>query len=169
MRNIVPILLFGFFATMSALLMGFGAYWDTFEHAEPQPIAFPHDTHAGKLGLECTHCHTSVEKSRFATVPAVSVCMTCHENAQIESPELDKLKQYWSDQEPIPWVRIHSMADHVYFSHKRHIKAGVECATCHGDMTVVKEVKKVRTFNMGFCVGCHRANNAPQECSTCHK
>ena len=93
MRNIVPILLFGFFCDdecgYSWDLVRIGIRLSTQNHNR---LLFRMILHAGKLGLECTHCHTSVEKSRFATVPAMSVCMSCHENAQIESPELDKLK-----------------------------------------------------------------------------
>ena len=31
-----------------------------------QPIAFSHVIHAGRLGLDCRYCHTSVETSPFA-------------------------------------------------------------------------------------------------------
>ena len=170
MRIIVPvvlILVFGLFGA-AVLLMGFN--WVSFERPiAEQPIAFPHNKHAGNLNLQCTKCHVYVEKSRFAGIPAMKICMECHENAPSQTPEVDKLKNYWKRQEPIPWVKIHNVPSHVYFSHKRHIKAGVQCESCHGDMTVVTTVKRVRSFEMGFCVSCHRANNAPQDCWTCHK
>ena len=168
MGKIVPVLLAGFFMTMIGGVFAMQLYWSTFDEPADQPIAFPHDIHAGKLQLDCTTCHVYVEKSKHATVPAVETCMNCHAGGGIESPEIDKLLDYWYKQEPIPWVKIHSMPDHVYFNHARHIKAGVDCATCHGDMTVVQTVKKVRTMDMGFCVGCHRANDAPEDCWTCH-
>ena len=169
MRNIVPILLTGFFSMMALAIVGMSGYWVTYEEAPPQPIDFPHFKHAGNLGLECTTCHLYVEKSKHATVPPMSVCMDCHENAAIAGPEIEKLKKYWADKEPVPWVRIHELPQHVYFSHKRHIKADVECESCHGDMQVVRTVKQVRSFQMGFCISCHRQNNASIDCATCHK
>ncbi len=43
-----------------------------------QPIAFSHRLHAGELGVPCLYCHSGAEKSRYAGVPAASVCMNCH-------------------------------------------------------------------------------------------
>jgi hypothetical protein len=31
------------------------------------------------------------------------------------------------------------------------------------------QVHQVRSLEMGWCVGCHRQNNAPTDCWTCHK
>lgn len=168
MKYFIGTLLAGFFSLIAVGMLGAGAFWAKYEKPDPQPIAFPHNKHAGNLNLQCTHCHNYVEKSRFAGIPAVKICMDCHLNAPIESPEIDKLKQYWADQEPIPWQRIHYVPPHVYFNHKRHIAAGIECESCHGDMTVVDRVKQVRTLKMGFCVSCHNAKGAPVDCWTCH-
>lgn len=169
MRTIVPLILAGFFGTMAVATFAMSAYWETYEKVPDQPIAFPHDIHAGDLNIACTHCHQYVEVGKQATVPALSICMDCHAGMQSDKPEIIKLQGYWERQEEVAWQRIHTMPDHVYFSHKRHIKAGVDCAECHGDMTVVNTVKQVRTFQMGFCVSCHRANAASQDCWTCHK
>jgi hypothetical protein len=57
----------------------------------------------------------------------------------------------------------------VLFTHKRHIKKGIDCSECHGDMKVVEKVRQVRSLRMGWCVTCHRENNAPVDCWTCHK
>lgn len=168
-RVIIRVLIIGFFATIAGAMFLSSAYWVKYEKPDPQPIAFPHDVHAGDQNIACVTCHTYVDKSKHATVPAMSVCMSCHASIQSDSPEIARLKEYWNEQEPIPWQRIHSLPKHVYFSHKRHIKADIECATCHGDMTVVKTVKQVRTLEMGFCVSCHNAKGAPKDCWTCHK
>ena len=80
MRIIVPvvlILVFGLFG-LAVLLMGFN--WVSFEKpVAEQPIAFPHNKHAGNINLQCTQCHVYVEKSRFAGIPAVKICMECHD------------------------------------------------------------------------------------------
>jgi len=36
--------------------------------------------------------------------------------------------------DPIPWVRIYKVADHVHFPHMRHLNAGLECQQCHGEV-----------------------------------
>ncbi|MFB3922654.1 MAG: cytochrome c3 family protein [Terriglobia bacterium] len=43
-----------------------------------QPIDFSHRLHAGELQIACLYCHSGAEKSRYAGVPAASVCMNCH-------------------------------------------------------------------------------------------
>ncbi len=193
MRYAVPILLTLVFSVFILAILGMTQFWVEWQKPEPQPIAFPHDFHAGSelttlsdgsqvvgLGLSCTHCHQYVDKSKHATIPAVSVCASCHSNLNPRTEEMKKLKAYLDKNEPMVWQRIHSVPPHVYFSHKRHVKYfseveglkaenGEICANCHGDMKVVKEVKQTVTLRMGFCVSCHRAKNAPQDCWTCHK
>lgn len=191
MRFIVPLIFVAVFGAFATAIVGMAGYWVQFEKPEPQPIAYPHDLHAGTsftylsngeevkgLGLECTHCHQYVDKSRFATVPAMSVCKTCHENQPARTDELMKLKKYLDNNEPVIWQRLHSVPDHVYFSHKRHVKfyegkgmaagSGEICQKCHGNMKVVQTVKQATTLQMGYCVTCHRAEGASIDCWTCH-
>ena len=50
------------------------------EFAGPeQPIFFSHRKHFGQLNIECLYCHNTADKSQHASVPAVSVCMGCHQ------------------------------------------------------------------------------------------
>ena len=42
--------------------------------------------------------------------------------------------------EPIEWIQIHRMPEHVQFQHRAHIRAGFECGECHGK---VEEMDKV--------------------------
>jgi hypothetical protein len=44
-----------------------------------QPIVFSHRKHFGQLNIECLYCHNTADKSQHASVPAVSVCMGCHQ------------------------------------------------------------------------------------------
>lgn len=58
------------------------------EGYEPvQPIAFSHRLHAGELGLECMHCHSSAAISKNAGIPSTNVCMNCHKF--VSAPILD--------------------------------------------------------------------------------
>jgi mono/diheme cytochrome c family protein len=58
---------------------------------------------------------------------------------------------------PIPWVKIHNLADHVYFNHAQHTSVGkVQCQQCHGDIQEMEEVYQFSPLSMGWCINCHR-------------
>lgn len=141
-----------------------------FEQVAPdQPINFSHQIHAGKLGLQCTYCHSSVEKTRHPNIPKANLCMGCHAQVKTDRPEIIKLTKYYNDGKEIPWVQVHKLKDHVYFSHKRHIAAGVQCVDCHGNIENMAKVRRERTLKMGWCMSCHVSKGASIECWTCHK
>jgi hypothetical protein len=121
-----------------------------------QPINYSHELHAGKLQMDCQYCHVNAERSPHATVPPLSTCMGCHNTVATEHEEVKKMKSYWDKGEPIPWVRIHKVPDHVYFSHQPHMKAGLSCQECHGEIETMAKVGQVRQLEMGDCVSCHR-------------
>src|SRR5690242_3743878 len=54
-----------------------------------QPVAFSHEHHVGGLGIDCRYCHTTVEYSSFANIPATKICMNCHSEMWAVSPELE--------------------------------------------------------------------------------
>lgn len=135
-----------------------------------QPIAFSHKRHVGELKMECQFCHWSVTKSAFAAIPEVETCMGCHQQLVLKpSAELDKLKKYWADGQPIPWEKVHVTPDYVRFNHKRHVKAGVTCQECHGQVPQMEVVERASSMKMGWCVDCHRQRGASIDCWTCHK
>jgi hypothetical protein len=134
-----------------------------------QPIAFSHIIHANELSIECNFCHEYIDKSKIAGIPSVQKCMECHEDVAGEKEEIKKLTKYWKDKKPIPWIKVHNLPDHVYFTHKRHIKKNIDCSACHGDVKNMTIAKQVRSLKMGWCVKCHKKNNAPIDCLTCHK
>jgi len=92
-----------------------------------QPIEFSHRIHAGDNGIPCLYCHIYAERSRVSGVPSVRKCMGCHSVIKTDSPEIQKLASYWDKEEPMQWVKVHNLPDHVYFPHKRHVAAGVKC------------------------------------------
>ena len=148
-----------------------------FNEGPDQPIAFPHTTHVQELGLDCTFCHRNVTKGAAATIPAVGLCMTCHKTVGDGLPEVEKLRAAFDAGEPIDWIRVHRVPDHVHFVHEAHIRffteqndipASAVCSTCHGDVGSMTKVKQVRSLKMGDCVDCHRNFEAPTDCTTCH-
>ena len=95
---------------------------------------------------------------------------------------------------PIDWEKVHRVPDHVQFAHEPHIRfltdpEGTEqvqlevrmraerenislvrsaCTVCHGNVAAMEKVKQTRSLKMGDCVDCHRDNDAPTDCVTCH-
>jgi hypothetical protein len=134
-----------------------------------QPIQFPHKTHIAK-GLQCVMCHAGVDQGPDARIPSVKFCMTCHRVIAVNTPEIKKLTAYFNKGQDVPWQRVYGFVPeaHVFFNHAPHIRAGVQCSECHGDMS--KQTVAVRSVNltMGFCVQCHEQRGAPVDCVTCH-
>jgi len=149
-------------------------------YAPDQPINFSHKLHAGTMKIDCQYCHTGVEKTRFASIPAAAVCMNCHTQARTDRTEIIKLTEYYKSGKPIPWKRIHRTAEYAYFNHSVHVSAGIECASCHGDVANMEKVSQVKPFNMGACLDCHRnpeqklpylknVKKGPEHCWACHR
>lgn len=161
--------LVGYFLLLAVLVYGLKFHWIAQDLSPEQPIDFSHMIHAGKLDLDCTHCHVNVGVSREAGAPALSICMECHESALTDRPEIRKLTGYWDAGEPVLWEKVHNLPWHARFTHERHIKAGVDCSVCHGQVEAMERVRRVRSLEMGWCVECHRSKGASDDCLTCHK
>jgi mono/diheme cytochrome c family protein len=162
--------------------------------APRQPIYFSHVIHAGSFKIDCQFCHADARRSDYAGLPSVERCMGCHKiiGAQ-DNPEIQKIHGYAQRGEAIPWVRIFKVPEFTHFPHKPHIRAGVVCQSCHGPierMPVVGAETGPRLTNdllrvvglrpatpalsMGWCISCHREQNAtrgtraPLDCVACH-
>jgi cytochrome c2 len=150
-----------------------------------QPIFYSHRVHAGINQINCMYCHGGAWDSKHAAIPSVNICMNCHKaiteytkgpklydeagneiNGTNEIAKLYKAAAFdpqhptsWdpSKAQPIEWIKIHNLPDHVFFSHAQHVRAGkVQCQTCHGEITAMDEVKQVAELSMGWCINCHR-------------
>jgi hypothetical protein len=134
-----------------------------------QPIAFPHKTHLAK-GATCTDCHETVERGPIAGIPSVKICMTCHSQIATTKPLIKEVTAYSDKGVEIPWQRVYGFPheSHVKFNHAPHIRANVDCQSCHGDLTAMTVAERVVDHNMGFCVSCHREKKASNDCLTCH-
>jgi hypothetical protein len=161
---------FGYFALFILAFLALGADWYRNVRAPDQPIAFSHKVHVGKVGLQCKTCHEYADKSTYAGIPTVQKCMSCHAKVATDRPEIQKLTGYWERQEPMEWNRVHRIRirNHVYFSHKRHIKAEIDCSACHGDVSQMDKIRQVSSLQMGWCVSCHQSKKASIDCLTCH-
>lgn len=176
---------------VAALVLAFVAYFFVqawwaqppavlgFGDGPTQPIAFPHTVHVTTAGLDCQFCHRTVATEEAASVPAVAQCQFCHDftritGAESSSPtaeaEIAKLigDNPLEGPDPVNWIRVHRLPDHVQFVHAPHIQEGFSCSTCHGDIASMEVVEQVRNLKMRDCVDCHRDNSAPTDCTTCH-
>jgi Cytochrome c7 and related cytochrome c len=134
-----------------------------------QPIAFSHKVHAGTNGIPCLFCHRYAPRSPVAGIPAVATCRACHLYIAPDAPEIKKLIGYWDRKEPTPWIRVYRLPDHVYFPHMMHIRARLECSTCHGEVATMDRITRSVHLKMGWCLNCHRQHKASIDCWTCHK
>ena len=64
---------------------------------------------------------------------------------------------YDKPQNPIKWIKVHNLPDHVYFSHQQHVVVGkLDCTNCHGDVKKMTTVEQQAPLTMKWCVDCHR-------------
>lgn len=167
----------GYYTTVGAMNLGRSK-----DYQPEQPIYYSHKVHAGVNQINCQYCHSGTYQGKQATLPSVNVCMNCHtaineykgdplvrENGEIVdgTAEIKKLYKYagftegqpWdaTKAQPIEWIRIHNLPDHVYFNHAQHVNAGqVACQQCHGEIQKMGEVKQYSDLSMGWCINCHR-------------
>ncbi len=121
-----------------------------------QPVPFSHKIHAGQLGLDCRYCHSMVEKTWVANIPAASTCMNCHSQVLKDDPRLAIVRESAATGKTIPWVQVHITPDYVYFNHSVHVTRGISCVECHGRIDQMDEVYHAKPFSMSFCLDCHR-------------
>ncbi len=124
--------------------------------AVQQPVPFSHKHHVSDVGLDCRYCHTTVERSSFAGIPPTKTCMNCHAQLFTEAPLLEPVRESYRTGKPIAWVRVHTLADFVYFDHSIHVKKGMGCSTCHGRVDQMPLTWRVNTLFMEWCLECHR-------------
>ncbi|HEX4479705.1 MAG TPA: cytochrome c3 family protein [Rudaea sp.] len=153
-----------------------------------QPVPFSHKHHVGDVGLDCRYCHSTVDSSAYAGMPASEVCMNCHSQLFTTSSLLAPVRDSVRDGKPLHWNRVYRLPDFVYFNHSIHVNNGVDCANCHGDVARMPLTWQASSLEMRWCLDCHRhpqaavsvAANATTkptlreaaqltECSTCHR
>ncbi|MEZ4323183.1 MAG: cytochrome c3 family protein [Myxococcota bacterium] len=150
-----------------------------------QPIPFSHYLHAGKNEIQCEYCHVSARNSIHGGVPQVETCMNCHKFVKTKSPWIQKVKEHYDSGTPIEWNKVHDLPDYVHFAHNRHVRAGVSCTECHGQVqlqgqpravtekaadgtevqTIAVDAVMVResTLQMGWCLDCHASHTSINE------
>ena len=159
-NNLPPLMAGGFLFLLIAATLGFWYYgsprYTDVGYRPVQPVPYSHKLHAGDLGMDCRYCHTAVERSFEANVPPTQTCMNCHKLILPESAKLLPVRESFASARPIQWVRVHKLPDFAYFNHAPHLRAGVGCASCHGNVADMEVVQLVEPLSMGWCLDCHR-------------
>jgi hypothetical protein len=138
-----------------------------------QPFPFNHKVHTAKA--DCVLCHRGARDGVHAGLPQLDFCTGCHTRAPLGQRHDPALEQIWSSVErgeAPTWNRYFAVPEHVYFSHRRHVRiAKLECKTCHGDMQEHERPPPIATakLRMAICVNCHNREQVSVDCTTCHR
>ena len=133
-----------------------------------QPIAFNHARHQA---LACVVCHQGVESAARAGLPDGTLCAKCHATV----PGRVATDQQWAAiarGQPVGWVRVTHVPDHVRFSHQRHTTlARLDCSSCHGDIGQRTSPPRIAPVSlmMNNCLACHTREGASDDCAGCHR
>jgi hypothetical protein len=143
-------------ALIAVLAVARSPYMTRQNISREQPVQFSHKHHVGDDGIDCRYCHTGVETSAVAGIPPTKTCMNCHSVLFNSAPYLEPIRASYRDDKSIEWVKIHRLADFVYFNHSIHVNKGVGCTTCHGAIDQMPLVFQANTLLMQWCLDCHR-------------
>jgi menaquinone reductase, multiheme cytochrome c subunit len=146
----------GMFYVPTVVGLGASPQMTAVGYSPVQPVPYSHALHAGKLGIDCRYCHTTVEKAAFAAIPPTETCMNCHTNIRTQSQALAPIRSSWATGKPVEWIKIHDLPHYVYFSHEAHVTHGVGCIECHGRIDQMERVYQAKPLSMGWCLDCHR-------------
>ncbi len=133
----------------------------------PQPVAFSHQVHSS-AGMTCGDCHKTATTMDWAGLPTVENCLLCHQAIAPDSPEIKKLEAMRGSGEKIVWTRVYDLPDFVFFSHKNHVAAQLECQTCHGPVAQREFLMQEVSISMTACMNCHATSDVENHCQFCH-
>jgi len=158
---------------LAILLLGAAASaWLVFRYPHQNlgpssPSLFPPDPRR-REGHQLPLLPSFVERSARAGIPEVGKCLYCHNYIIPKHPQILKEHDYFNTGTPVPWKRLFVAKDFVFFRHQPHILRNFDCTECHGDVKTMDRLPQ-HTFQMGFCIQCHRRNEASLECwKACH-
>jgi hypothetical protein len=170
-QGILAAAVLGFAIVYPPVLILLAAYGQPAPRVAEQPVAFNHRIHVQDLGLECSDCHEFFESETFAGLPKAETCAMCHEEAQGESSEEERLVKLLAEGKPLAWQHLFLQPAHVFYSHRRHVTvAGLECERCHGSFAETETPpKEVEILSMDACIDCHHERQASTDCTVCHR
>jgi hypothetical protein len=170
-----------FLVASAAGALAFAAMNKSSGRLPPQPIAFNHRLHLERVqGIKCQDCHQLAASEVYAGIPSKYICFGCHEpnadasdpNADANKPQFATLMAFAKSDGDIPWLRVTTTQEDVFFSHRRHVTvAKIECQQCHRDMPerTSPPTEGPVKIRMSTCLGCHREHQSSVDCISCHR
>jgi hypothetical protein len=155
--------------TVVAGVLGVRHTLQVFRVGPRQPIPFSHRVHVADKKISCFFCHQYAAFSDNAGIPTTEKCMHCHRIIIPEFPPIRLLRSYYEGEQQLMWVRVNQVPDFVFFNHAVHIKRGIDCGACHGNVRVMDRIQAVRKMDMDFCLRCHWEMRASTDCYVCHR
>jgi hypothetical protein len=160
-----------------ALIVGWVVFPNLLYSQKVQPMNFSHVAHQDGT---CEDCHALRPDGTFTGVPKVDKCKECHESPMGNTEDERKLVEDFIQKDlEIPWRNYSWQPDNVFFSHAPHKAKGVECVTCHRDVSKEKSLPVFKenritgyskqTMGMIVCEDCHAERGVNNECGLCHK
>jgi hypothetical protein len=83
--------------------------------------------------------------------------MNCHSQLWTNAPILEPVRASFRNNTNLTWIRVNDLPDFVYFNHQIHVKQGVGCVTCHGQVDQMPLMYQAQSLLMEWCLDCHRA------------
>lgn len=151
----------------------------------PQPLQFSHAVHTGGDNkMACQDCHGIQDDGKFAGLPVLSGCATCHTAPMGKTKdEAVFVKDYVTPGREPKWMVASRQPDNAWFPHAAHVKRGkLACETCHGAVgksqtLPLVQVNRISGYSrtvmtrmrMDDCVACHKKHSLSHSCLDCHR
>ncbi len=68
----------------------------------------------------------------------------------------------------VDWVRVYEVPEFVFFNHKKHMAADLECVQCHGPVETREVLAQEISVSMTACMNCHAERGVANHCYFCH-
>ncbi len=149
------IFLFFIIGLVVSLVIGWVVFPKILYSEKKQPFDFDHALHNEVVDEGCESCHFFREDGTYAGVPKLAQCVDCHEEVQGDTEdEAIFVNEYVAKNREVPWLIYSKQPNCVFFSHVAHVKtAGMDCATCHGD---IGESKSLKVYEKNIITGYSR-------------
>lgn len=160
-----------------ALVGGWVVFPNLLYSQKAQPFNFSHAAHQDST---CEDCHYYRADGSYTGIPKMEKCKECHESQQGQTEdERILVEEYVQKDREIPWHSYSWQPDNVHFSHAPHKGKGIECVTCHRDVTKEEKMPAYKedritgysrnTMKMDTCEKCHAERGVTNSCQMCHQ
>ena len=139
---------------------------------------FSHKVHLG-LKLECESCHGAAAASTKVEdnlLPAKTVCLKCHQEAEVPAPTTTRLAHFNHSLHlkmgNVAPVIAGAIDKKTYLQPpgdvRRHLDTKNACEACHRGLEESEAVTAAAMPQMADCLVCHSQIDNPFSCEKCH-